>query len=132
MSGEATTIALEQQIACLKREIALRKNVYPGFVARGRMKQAEADREIERMTAALHTLMDGATEKWALVDALREEEGASVTLICDNPDFIGPDAKVTCAGSWTNWEEREFTGGHVLEALKSAKAAMDAAKGGSA
>ena len=51
------SVSLEDQIACLKREIALRKNVYPGFVARGRMKQSDADREIERMTAALHTLI---------------------------------------------------------------------------
>jgi hypothetical protein len=48
---------LADQIACLKREIALRKNVYPGFVRRCKMKPEQADLEIERMTAALHTLM---------------------------------------------------------------------------
>ncbi len=47
----------EQQIACLKREIAMRKNVYPKWVATGRLKQEIADKEIEAMTAALHTVM---------------------------------------------------------------------------
>lgn len=50
-------IPLDQQIAELKRELALRANVYPGFVARGKMRQGEADLHIARMTAALHTLM---------------------------------------------------------------------------
>lgn len=48
---------LDAQIKCVKREIALRKNVYPKFVNSGRMKEAEADHEIAAMTAALHTLM---------------------------------------------------------------------------
>ncbi len=48
---------LTEQIAELKRELALRKNVYPSFVKSGRMKQVDADRQTERLTAALHTLM---------------------------------------------------------------------------
>ena len=48
---------LEQQITCLKREIAMRKNVYPKWVASKRMKQEDADREIAAMTGALHTIM---------------------------------------------------------------------------
>lgn len=54
------TPSLERQLACLRREIALRKNVYPAFVARGRMTQQVADDEIAAMTAALHTLMEVA------------------------------------------------------------------------
>lgn len=48
---------IDHQIAELKRELALRKNVYPKFVAKGTMRQAEADLSTERMTAALHTVM---------------------------------------------------------------------------
>jgi hypothetical protein len=55
-------ISLTDQIACLKREIALRKNVYPKWVGQRRMTQDEADREIARMTAALHTVMEH--QKW--------------------------------------------------------------------
>lgn len=48
---------LTEQIAEVKRELALRANVYPTFVARGRMSQAEADVHVVRLSAALHTLM---------------------------------------------------------------------------
>jgi hypothetical protein len=52
-----TEITLDGQIACLKREIAIRKTVYPKWVANGRMGQEQASREIAVMTAALHVLM---------------------------------------------------------------------------
>ncbi len=52
-----TDIPLAQQIACLKREIAMRQRVYPKWVESGRMKLDMAEREIATMTAALHTLM---------------------------------------------------------------------------
>lgn len=48
---------IDQQIAELKREIALRKNVLPKQVAAGRMRQAEMDHHMAAMTAALHTVM---------------------------------------------------------------------------
>ena len=50
-------ISPAEQIACLKREIALRKNVYPKWVASKRMTQAKADSEIAAMTAALQTIL---------------------------------------------------------------------------
>lgn len=50
-------IPLDQQIAEVKREIALRENVYPSFVARGKMRQGEADLHLERMQAVLTTLL---------------------------------------------------------------------------
>ena len=39
--------SLIAQIAEVKREIALRRNVYPTFVARGKMKQGEAAFDLE-------------------------------------------------------------------------------------
>lgn len=50
-------VPLTEQIAEVKRELALRENVYPTFVARGRMTALEAERHTVRLTAALHTLM---------------------------------------------------------------------------
>lgn len=52
-----TAPTLDHQIAELKRELALRKNVYPKFVAAGKMRQSEADLSTARMTSALHTVM---------------------------------------------------------------------------
>jgi hypothetical protein len=49
-------ISLNQQIESVKREIALRKRVYPAWVTQKRMKQANATFEIEAMEAVLATL----------------------------------------------------------------------------
>jgi hypothetical protein len=53
MSG---SIPLIDQIACARREIALRESVYPSWVARQRMTKESADLELERMRAVLQTL----------------------------------------------------------------------------
>lgn len=49
-------IPIDQQIAAVARELALRRNVYPGRVTAGKMKQAEADHQIAAMEAVLETL----------------------------------------------------------------------------
>lgn len=49
-------VPLRDQIACVARECAMRRNVYPGFVQRGPMRQSEADKETRRMEAVLDTL----------------------------------------------------------------------------
>ena len=50
-------IELREQIAELRRELALRAQVYPKFVASGRLRQRQADEQVARMTAALETLV---------------------------------------------------------------------------
>lgn len=50
-------ILIEQQISEVQREIGLRKNVYPGLVARGKMRQGEADEHMARIEAVLTTLI---------------------------------------------------------------------------
>lgn len=47
---------IDEQIAEVGREIGLRKNVYPSFVARQKLTQGEADEHIARMEAAYATL----------------------------------------------------------------------------
>lgn len=54
MSERGYTIT--QQIACVKREIAMRKNIYPKWVMSGRMKAEAADHEINCLTAVLRSL----------------------------------------------------------------------------
>ena len=49
-------IGIDEQIAEVGREIGLRKNVYPGFVARGKLTQEEADDHLARMEAVYATL----------------------------------------------------------------------------
>lgn len=48
--------SLEQQIACIEREVAMRVHVYARFVIERRMTQAKADHELGAMRAALTTL----------------------------------------------------------------------------
>jgi hypothetical protein len=54
--SDADEYTLEAQMACVKREIALRQRVYPKWVQSGRMKLDMADREIACMTAVLRSL----------------------------------------------------------------------------
>ena len=51
-------ISLARQIRCVERELSFRKRVYGKRVFEGRMKQKDADEEIEAMTAVLATLQD--------------------------------------------------------------------------
>lgn len=51
-------ISIADQIACVKREIAMRERVYPRWVTAGKMKQEKADAESATMKAVLETLHD--------------------------------------------------------------------------
>lgn len=50
------TITLHRQIDAVRNEIALRRRVYPRFIAAGRMTESEAADRIECMVAVLDTL----------------------------------------------------------------------------
>ncbi len=52
----AQEYTLEAMIACVRRELAMRKNVYPKWVQSGRMKAEEADHQINCMQAVHDTL----------------------------------------------------------------------------
>lgn len=47
-------ITTADKIKCLKREVAMRERVYPNWIRDGRMRQDQADREIEVLKAVLH------------------------------------------------------------------------------
>lgn len=51
-------IRLDEQIACVKRELTARRRVYPRMVAGERMTQERAAREIACMEAVLLTLRE--------------------------------------------------------------------------
>ena len=49
-------ITLEQQIACVRREIAMRERVYPRWVLAKKMTVSKSNHELEAMRATLGTL----------------------------------------------------------------------------
>lgn len=46
-------VTLAEAATELRRELGLRQRVYPGWIASGRLKQADADRQIARLERAL-------------------------------------------------------------------------------
>jgi hypothetical protein len=51
-------IPLEAQIACVEREIVMRRRVYPEWIAKRRMTGERAQAEIRAMSAVLKTLRE--------------------------------------------------------------------------
>lgn len=49
-------VTLQDMIECAKREVGMRKRVYPAWVEKGKMKPEKAALEIERMEAIVRTL----------------------------------------------------------------------------
>ncbi len=56
LAAPPAKITLDRQIAEVGREIGLRRNVYAGWVERGRMTQEESDDRIATMSAVYETL----------------------------------------------------------------------------
>lgn len=55
------------------------------------------------------------------LNELRWQEGASVSIHCDNPDFNGlSNSAIEVSDDWTGWQPLRFVGDNVLEALESA------------
>ena len=51
-----SAIPISAQVECVRREIGMRKRVYPRWIASEKMTQAKADAEIAAMEAVLVTL----------------------------------------------------------------------------
>lgn len=71
-------IPLKDQLACVGRELGMRKGTYPKWVASGRMSQDDADKELARIDAVYKTL------KW--LEANREK-----VLMAGGAEVIGHD-----------------------------------------
>lgn len=64
---------------------------------------------------------DTAIALWRLIEALSQEEGDSVTILCPNPDFNNlPDYTIECNGSFTEYKDQRFSGNSYLECLQKA------------
>lgn len=55
-----------------------------------------------------------------MIDHLRSEEASSVLIQNDNPDFGGPNCLIECNASWTGFNDEQFTGATLVEALATA------------
>jgi len=53
---EPRPVPLEEQIACVERELVFRERVYPRWVRDGKLLELTADLEMLRMRAVLATL----------------------------------------------------------------------------
>lgn len=51
-----TAVTIDRQIQCVKRELSMRKHVYPKWVTNGKITQQSSDDEIAAMQAVLGTL----------------------------------------------------------------------------
>lgn len=61
------------------------------------------------------------TSYWEMITELRDEEGSTVTIICDNADFNGqPDRAIECCGAWTGWQDVRFAFDKMEDCLKAA------------
>ena len=54
-------ISIDDQIRCVERELAMRRNVYPRQIANGRMKPDAAEYELAALEAVRRTLRTLAT-----------------------------------------------------------------------
>lgn len=88
---------------------------------RGEEKEEEAAAVWNRRA---HSPAEKEDQDWNIrkyIDFLRADEGDSVTILCDNPDFNGqPNCAIECNGYWTNWEDRRYAGDTIEAALELA------------
>lgn len=69
--------------------------------------------------------MKNAEEIVSLIEELRAPEGASVLILCQNPDFNGQkNEAVVIQAPATNWKEERFDGDTLVEALRNAASAL--------
>lgn len=71
-----TAVSIEDQLKCVRRELAMRQRVYPRWVAQSKMKQEAADRELAAMQA-VHDTVSGAND---LAKVLKDARDAIASL----------------------------------------------------
>lgn len=70
-----------------------------------------------------------AIEALGILERLRQDEGTTIELFCDNPDFGGPNAGVYVSHDFSEISTH-YSGETVLDALRSALTAKIAGKNG--
>lgn len=72
----AAKISIVSQIAEVHRELAMRRSTYPRLIARGTMRESEAELCTHRMEAVLKTLMFCQTHETAIRAYIAEQREA--------------------------------------------------------
>lgn len=75
-------VSLEDQLACVDRELAMRRKVYPRWVKNGKLTQAAADLEILKMRGVRRALI-----RRAALEAVWDDAGG------DDLDLIRIEAE---------------------------------------
>lgn len=74
--------SIDEQIACIDRELSMRGRVYPRQIAAGKMNQKTADREIETMQAIRKSVLRAHGYKafiHSFLEGLKKKEGGGWT-----------------------------------------------------
>lgn len=82
-------IPLAAQLACARRELAIRRNVYPSFIKSGRMTKEESAKEIAAMESICATL-----DKLRDLEAVSEEIRGTIDATL-NHEHTARNAAVT-------------------------------------
>lgn len=77
------TVTLEQQLSAVAREIAMRRNVYPKWVAARKMKPEKAEAELAAMEAVIATLN---AERWIPVSESLPDDDLTVFAALEGSD----------------------------------------------
>jgi hypothetical protein len=70
-----------QKYAEAKREVAMRRHVYPRWIANGRLKQEDADRQIAIMEAIVEDYRIPAEKEKRMADAAAEAAKSQMKLL---------------------------------------------------
>lgn len=71
LTRETAVPRIDEQIAELQREIAMREQVYPGQIRAGKMRQGTADYKMRCIEAALATLQYMRANREVIVPAVK-------------------------------------------------------------
>lgn len=113
-----------QEKDALLREIArLKDAIWPGL-SEWPWKPTQ-DRPQQNFHEAVLESLHAESSVIEAIEALRENEGSSVTILCENPDAdeSQPLNVVEVIDDWTGWETKRFGGDTLLLAIQAAMAA---------
>ena len=113
MPAKPAPVPIEDQVACVAREVALRKNVYRKRVEAGQMDPEEARAELARMEAVGRTLL-----------AVKEAEPLALGLLgAIGFDVVGGTTDDAAAGEEAPADDRAGAG--LLEAFEEQARSVD-------
>lgn len=103
---------------------------FPVFMDAGRRWRVElAGRIIDSLEREAGAGRLDAIEILYGINLLREGEGDSVTICCDNPgDNDLPNCCIIVNAGWTDWKDKEYRGDELGICLEMAVGEMKAAK----